>query len=83
MPVQAEVRRFLQNALGRDVRQVSDVDSLLEAGAIDSLGVIHLVSFIEERFKVEVSEDDMIPDNFDSIAAIAAFVERGRSERAG
>lgn len=83
IPVRTVVRRFLQNELGRDVRAVSDVESLLEAGVIDSLGVIQLVSFIQERFKVDVSEDDMMPENFDSIDAIAGFVERGGSGRAG
>lgn len=82
-PVHADVRSFLEQELGRNLDGVTDRASLLEAGVLDSLGVIQLVSFIEQRFHMVVSEDDMMPDNFDSIEAIVAFVDRGGSGRAG
>jgi len=81
--IRTEVREFLQTQLGRDVRSVTDQESLLEAGVLDSLGVMQLVTFLEERFKIKVSEDDMMPDNFDSLDAIAGFVDREGSGRAG
>ena len=80
--IQNEVRAFITGDLGRDVAGVSNADSLLEAGIVDSLGVLSLVSFIERQYGIVVSEDEMMPENFDSIDAIATFVERRRSGRA-
>ena len=59
--------------------KVSDTESLLEAGIIDSMGVLSLVQFIEQHYGIAVTEDEMMPENFDSIEAIAVFVERRRS----
>lgn len=53
-------------------------DPLLESGVIDSLGILRLVNFIEDSFGVMVSEDDLDPDNFTSVATIAEFVGRKR-----
>ena len=79
MNIQHAVREFIANDLGREVQRVTDADSLLEAGIIDSLGVLALVGFIEKRYGITVTEDEMMPENFDSIDAIAAFVN-GRSQ---
>jgi acyl carrier protein len=71
-----DIRGFLSSGLQREVGTVSDSESLLEAGIVDSLGVLSLVAFIEEQYSVQVSEDEMVPENFDSIEAMAAFVMR-------
>ena len=78
MDIQHAVREFIGNDLGREVQRVTDAESLLETGIIDSLGVLALVGFIEKRYGIAVTEDEMMPENFDSIDAIAAFVN-GRS----
>jgi len=80
--IQQEVRTFIANDLGREVERVTDGDSLLEGGILDSLGVLSLVGFIEKHYGIIVSEDEMMPENFDSIDAIAAFVNGRRSSRA-
>lgn len=59
-------------------REVTDEESLLEMQAVDSLGILELVAFIEEAFAIEVTDDDLVPEHFDSIAALARFVERRR-----
>jgi acyl carrier protein len=79
--VSREIRNFLSSGLQRNVGTVTDTESLLEAGIVDSLGVLSLVGFIEEHYDVQVSEDEMVPENFDSIEAIAAFVMRTWSAR--
>jgi acyl carrier protein len=53
-------------------------DSLLASGIIDSLGVLDLVSFIESEFNVGVDDEDLTPENFQSIDRMTAFVERKR-----
>ncbi|MCE9535905.1 MAG: acyl carrier protein, partial [Nitrospirae bacterium] len=52
--------------------------SFLESGIIDSTGVLELVSFLEEQFKVKVEDEDLIPANLDSVNAIVRYVEKKR-----
>jgi acyl carrier protein len=51
-------------------------DSLLGRGLIDSTGVLELVDFIEERFAIKVEDDEVIPDNLDSIRNVATYVAK-------
>jgi acyl carrier protein len=54
-----------------------DVDmSLIETGLLDSLGVLELVSFLEDSFSLELPLDEFVPDNFRSPAAILAMIDR-------
>lgn len=59
-------------------RHFGDEDSLLDAQVLDSLGILELVGYLEETFGIEVTDDDLSPENFDSIGALARFVA-GRS----
>ena len=52
----------------------SDDDSLLKKGVFDSLGVMEVIGFIEETWKVAVPPDDIVEDNFGSVAGIARYV---------
>ena len=52
--------------------------SLLDSGAIDSLGLLDIVSFLEDDLGVAIDDDDMAPENFDSIAVLTRFVELKR-----
>jgi len=51
-----------------------DDASFLETGVVDSLGVMELVMFVEERFGIDVQDRDVVPANFDSISRLAAFI---------
>lgn len=79
--IEAQVRSFIEdNFLFREDRSsLSDTESLLEAGLIDSTGILELVAFLEERFKIDIADADLVPANFDSIQAIVAYVERVRA----
>ena len=70
------VETFLFGEGGDDLR---DEDSLLERGIIDSTGVLELSAFLEDDLGVKVGDEDLVPDNFDSIARLAAFVERRKA----
>lgn len=59
-----------------DPAALADNDSLLDAGIIDSTGVLDLIGFIEQQFGFSVADDDLVPDNLDSIARLTAFVQR-------
>jgi acyl carrier protein len=64
-------------------RRLAPHDHLLESGIVDSLGVLNLVGFVERQFQVAVTDDDLVPENFQSIDHLTAFVRRKRGEGAG
>ncbi len=55
---------------------LNDDDSFLEKGIIDSTGVIELISFIEKTFKINVEDEELLPDNLDSLNKIAIFINK-------
>ena len=57
-------------------------DNLLESGIIDSLGILDLVSFFEQEFGIVVADDELIPENFQSVARLTRFVEQKVNEAA-
>lgn len=59
---------------------LDDAESLIEAGLVDSTGILELVSFLETTFRIEVADADIVPENLDTVAAIAAFVGRKQSQ---
>jgi len=61
---------FSDNGFGYD-----DDDSFLQQGIVDSMGVLELVMFVEETFGVSVDDQDITPDNFDSVNKLAHYVQ--------
>lgn len=55
---------------------LNDDSSFLDEGIIDSTGVLELVTFIEETFKIKVEDEDMVPENLDSILNVAKYIEK-------
>ncbi|MEO6186763.1 MAG: acyl carrier protein [Steroidobacteraceae bacterium] len=80
MDEKTKIRQFiLKNYLfSTDEGALKDEVSLMQAGIIDSTGVLELIMFLEEQFAVKVSDEEMTPDNLDSVERIAAFVGRKR-----
>ncbi len=78
MDINQEIRQFIQNnfLFGTCEQEFDDDDSFMENGIIDSTGVLELVSFVEERFGVEVQDDELIPDNLDSVNKLTEYVTR-------
>ena len=54
-------------------------DSLVRGGILDSTGIYELIVFVEEEFKLSIAPEEMIPDNFDTLTAIDAFITRKRA----
>ena len=59
-------------------RSLQLTDSLIESGIIDSLGILDVVAFVESEFGVRVEDEDLTPENFQSVAQIASYVSRRR-----
>jgi acyl carrier protein len=76
-PVRAFIfENFLFDA---DQNALSNDDSFLQQGIIDSTGVLELVEWLEEEFNIQIEDEELIPENLDSVNRIAAFVERKKN----
>jgi|GEM_PF-180270 len=75
------VRKFIEeNFLFREDRaHIGESESLIEAGLIDSTGVLELVAFLESEFGLRMADAEIVPENLDSIQAIVAYVESKRA----
>jgi acyl carrier protein len=78
MSARQTLRTFiLENYLFTDdASALADADSFLEKGILDSTGIMEVIFFIEEQFGIKVEDEEMIPDNLDSIDHLVAFIER-------
>jgi acyl carrier protein len=79
--IKHQVRDFIQTSfLFREGRQeIADDESLLGAGLIDSTGILELVSYLEADFGIAVQDEEIVPENLDSIGLIAAYVAMKRT----
>ena len=75
--IDTAVRKFVaDNYMYREgLTSLQDSDSLLDKGLIDSTGVLELVFFLEKSFGVKVNDDEVLPENLDSIQRISRFVQ--------
>ena len=71
-----KIRKFIsENFLfGKEPEGLTDDDSFLEKGIIDSTGVLELVAFVEETFGVKVADDELIPENLDSVNHLINYI---------
>lgn len=76
MPSKAKIKNFiLENYLFTDDQAaINDNDSFLEQGIIDSTGILEVIFFLEEEFGIEVADEEMVPENLDSVGNLARFV---------
>jgi acyl carrier protein len=74
--IEREIRTFLVNnyLFGRS-EALRDDESLLD-GVIDSTGVLELVVFLQESFAIVVEDEEVVPDNLESVKTVVAYVER-------
>lgn len=74
----SQIRRFIADnfMFGDSTAALDDNASLIENGWMDSTGVMELVGFIETEFGITVADGDIIPENLDTVAAIADFIAR-------
>jgi acyl carrier protein len=81
MSTEAKIRQFiLENYLfTNDPGSLANHDSFLKKGIIDSTGILEVISFLGEAFGVTVQDEEMVPENLDSVNNLVAFVERKRA----
>jgi len=72
-----KIRQFIvENFLFGQDNGLKDDTSFLDEGIIDSTGILELVSFLEEEFSISVEDEELIPENLDSIMNVVAYLER-------
>jgi acyl carrier protein len=75
MDLKDEIRGFIQSdLLAGQGAAVNDNDSLIESGVIDSLGIQKLLDFLERKFSVKLGDEEIVPENFETVASIAALI---------
>lgn len=75
--IRHSVRSFVEEnfLLGSEL-EVADTDSLLQLQIVDSTGFLEIVAFLETTFAIKVRDDEMVPENLETIANITAYVSR-------
>ncbi|MDH5571886.1 MAG: acyl carrier protein [Gammaproteobacteria bacterium] len=78
MSIREKIRSYiLENYLFTDDQAaLSDGDSFLDKGIIDSTGILEVIYFLEDEFGVAVDDDEMIPENLDSVDNLICFIEK-------
>jgi acyl carrier protein len=74
--IETKIMSFIRETFPRAREQaLSNTDSLLDNRIIDSMDILDLVAFIETEFEITVDGEDLLPENFQTIASLAAFVK--------
>ncbi len=77
MELNATIRNFIiENFLFEEDENLKEETSFLEGGVIDSTGILELVTFLEETFEFTVEDEEMVPENLDSIASVVQFIQK-------
>lgn len=76
--VKKNLRQFIVDnfLFGEDGDGLKDEDSLLEKGLIDSTGILELVAYLQKRFHIRVEDNEIVPENLDSLQKIAGYIKR-------
>lgn len=76
--IKGQVSTFVRETflVGDDTVELKDDESLIDKGIIDSTGVLELVSFIEETFAITVDDEDLVPENLDSLDRVSEYIHR-------
>lgn len=77
MSEEQQIRKYiLENFLfTEDESELNNSDSFLDNGIIDSTGILEVISFLEESFDIKVDDDEMVPENLDSVDNILAYLK--------
>jgi acyl carrier protein len=73
------IHDYLITEFAADRESFAPGENLLAQGIIDSMGILKLVEFLEQTFGIQTEDEEMVPENFESLDALCAFVQRKRS----
>jgi acyl carrier protein len=83
--IEQEVRQFVIDnfIFDNDNHNFSNDDSFFDTGLLDSMGVLTLVEFVKEKYGISVEDDELLPENWDSVTRVANFLQARLSPPAG
>ena len=81
MKLKEEIKNYIIEASLEDVNKIKDETLIFDTGLLDSMGLLFLIEFLNENYQVEVEDDELNPENFESINSIASFVEEKLKEK--
>ena len=79
MEVEKVIKDYITSEIMHNEKQISALkndESLLEKGIIDSVGLLHLLTFIEEQFNIQIPDEEVVPENFETLNRIANFIRK-------
>lgn len=74
-----QIQDFMLKEFAPERDSFAPDENLLASGLIDSIGILKLVTFLEEQFNIRADEDDLVPENFMTLKMIQEFVDRRRN----
>jgi acyl carrier protein len=79
--IKAELRRYVEDnfIMGSGGLALADGDSFLEHHVLDSTGFLELIGHLEETYGIKVGDDEMVPENLDSLNSVVEFLARKRA----
>ena len=80
--IQKQVRNFVVEnlLLGEEENEFLDSQSFLDSGLIDSTGILEIIGFLEERYAITIADEEMVPENLDSVERIVSFLQTRQIE---
>jgi acyl carrier protein len=81
MDVKTEIKRFINSEIidGKSNAQLTDDIHLIDTGIIDSMGIMKLLTYLEDTFSIKIDSDDLVLENFEYIDAICRLVKKAAS----
>jgi acyl carrier protein len=79
MSLQEEIKNFVvENFLFGEDKGLTYNSSFIKEGIVDSTGIMQLVSFIQDQYRIAIEDEELVPENLDSIEKVSAFIESKR-----
>ena len=78
MTIEETIKNFIISnfIIEQNAASIDNDRSFLESGIIDSTGILELVSFIEEQYRIKIEDEELIPDNLDSVNNVVRFINK-------
>lgn len=78
MEIHLDIKKFIESELVHDqqYQNLADSDELLSTGIIDSLGLVKLLSFINEKYSITLDDQDIVPENFETIKTVSDLIRQ-------
>ena len=74
--IKRDIRSYILEASLSNKDEIDDATLIFDVGLLDSMGLLFLIEYLNETHKIEVTEEELNPENFESINSIVAFIEK-------